>query len=55
MSLGLTERAKRALILAEEEAMNDKSDCIRIEHLVKAVLRVQAEKSAEETKESMGS
>ena len=49
MSLGFTERAKRALILAEEEAMNEKADYVGIEHLVKAALRVQAEKTAETT------
>lgn len=47
VSLGFTERAKRALVLAEEEAQNEKADYIAIEHLVKAVLRVQAEKDLE--------
>ena len=47
MGIKLTERAQRALILAEEEACNEKSDYIGIEHLVKACLRVQAEKDLE--------
>ena len=47
MSLQLTERARRVLIVAEEEAIVDGAEYIGLEHLVKAVLRVQAEKDLE--------
>ena len=47
MSLPLTDRVRRALVIAEEEAINDEADCIRIEHLVLAALRVQEEKDLE--------
>ena len=47
MSLPFTERVKRVLILAEEEAVNAGKEYVGIEEILKAAFRIKSERDSE--------